>query len=502
MHDSTPKGLGLVGVSALLGVLGDAILRVKWGVNFPLWLVVAVASAWALRGDKPAYRISGWPVATALLFALFIALRDSEFLRFWNTLAIMGALSLPLLETRRIRLNVASVWDYAMAGPRAAFLTMRGFLVPVIPHLAWGEMSRFRKSVGPGAIGTALSIPVLFVFGGLLLSADSGFAGVFGDLFKIDYEIAFGHVMATGVLTWLSAGYLASLLGEPRPIASQWGVARPQLGIIEIGLPLGTVALVFVAFLMMQVNYLFGGEAAMRAAGLSYAEYAREGFIQLVVAATLVIPLLLGADWLFDKKAKHLRVHRILATTLLILVGLLMLSAAHRIALYVGQYGLSEIRLYASVFMLWIGSVNVIFLATILRGREAPFAFGSLVSGIAILAALNVSNPEAIIARSQFQKASQGTELDVEYLSGLSADAVPVIMGELAGLGRQEICVLWLGGIGQWAVPANTDWRSWNLARSRAERVAREYQVPDLSACESAGVSSPKGSGLESLAGD
>lgn len=481
MSDATRKGLGLVGASLLLGVLGDVLLRTGWGINFPIWLAVAVSTAWALRPGDPKHRISGWPVATALLFSGFLALRDSEFLRFWNTLAVMGALSLPLLQARGIRLNMAPVWDYALAGPRAGILMIRGFLAPMTADFARGGMGR----MGPLAIGAVFSVPVLFVFGGLLLSADSGFAGVFDEYFKIDYEVAFGHVMATGILTWLSAGYLAAL-HDLRPSGSGWGISRPRLGIVEIGLPLGTVSLVFVAFLLMQINYLFGGEAAMNAAGLTYAEYAREGFTQLVAAATLVMPLLLVADWLFDKKEKkHLRVHRFLATTLVILVGLLMLSAMHRVALYVGQYGLSEIRLYSSVFVFWIGTVNVIFLATVLRGREGPFAFASVVSGIAILAALNLSNPEAIIARSQFQKASSGAELDADYLARLSADAIPVIVGQLAGLDQQKTCVLWLRGIGKWTAEADTDWRSWNLARNRAERAAREHRAPDLSACES-----------------
>ena len=35
----THRGLGILGLAALLGVLGDALLRATpWGVNLPLWM--------------------------------------------------------------------------------------------------------------------------------------------------------------------------------------------------------------------------------------------------------------------------------------------------------------------------------------------------------------------------------------------------------------------------------------------------------------------------------
>ena len=47
------------------------------------------------------------------------------------------------------------------------------------------------------------------------------------------------------------------------------------------------------------MRYLFGGsEWVQRVAGLTYAEYARRGFFELVVVAALVLVLLLIAHWL------------------------------------------------------------------------------------------------------------------------------------------------------------------------------------------------------------
>ena len=113
----THRGLGILGLAALLGVLGDALLRATpWGVNLPLWMGVAAAAAWALVPDRPNGRspITGWPLLAVMFFALCFAWRDSSFLRFWNGVAILGALSLPALQMHGIQLRLARITDYAM----------------------------------------------------------------------------------------------------------------------------------------------------------------------------------------------------------------------------------------------------------------------------------------------------------------------------------------------------------------------------------------------------
>ena len=49
-----------------------------------------------------------------------------------------------------------------------------------------------------------------------------------------------------------------------------------SLGIVEVGTVLGLLGLLFLAFVAVQVRYLFGGaERVVSTAGMTYAEYAR-----------------------------------------------------------------------------------------------------------------------------------------------------------------------------------------------------------------------------------
>src|SRR5207248_1869926 len=78
------------------------------------------------------------------------------------------------------------------------------------------------------------------------------------------------------------------------------------------------------------------------AGGVTYAEYARRGFFELVTASALVLPLLTGADWLLrNEPAAHQRTFRQLAIVLLLLLAAVMASALERMRLYVSAYGLS-----------------------------------------------------------------------------------------------------------------------------------------------------------------
>ena len=162
---------------------------------------------------------------------------------------------------------------------------------------------------------------------------------------------------------------------------------------------------------------------------MGFAQYARRGFFELVTASALVVPLLLVGQWALnhDDEVSVRRFH-LLAFALLLLVDLVAVSAWWRMRLYTSAYGLTADRFYATAFIIWIGIILGWFAVTIRRERPEQFAFGAIVSGFALLALLNAMNPDALIARVNLSRADAGKELDVSYLSHLSADAAPTII--------------------------------------------------------------------------
>ncbi len=226
--------------------------------------------------------------------------------------------------------------------------------------------------------------------------------------------------------------------------------------------------LVFLAFLAVQARYLFGGEQTIQVVtGLTYSEYARRGFFELVAASALVVT----ADWILDRADRRSeQSYEAIATVLLVLVFFMMISAGQRMRLYVDAYGLTIDRFYATAFMVWIGAVLLWFGITALYHDGRNFGFGVVASGFALLAALNILNPDAVIARTNLARVELRRTRDISYLASLSADAVPSLLARLRELDDQQRCVVWEQiERRRWASGQN-NWRSWNLGRARARK--------------------------------
>jgi hypothetical protein len=156
--------------------------------------------------------------------------------------------------------------------------------------------------------------------------------------------------------------------------------------------------------------------------------------------------------------------------------------------LYVRAYGLTEDRLYGMAVMLWIGAMIAVLARTVLMGRTRGAGFGSVVAAAVLLAALNLVNPQGLIAR--YNLAHPGPQgADVAHLARLGGDAVPVLASRLEEVGATERCTLVREIVRRYGTPAG-DWRGWNLARARARHVA-QVVGPLASACPAPPATTP-----------
>ncbi|MCX6021730.1 MAG: DUF4173 domain-containing protein, partial [Chloroflexi bacterium] len=221
-------------------------------------------------------------------------------------------------------------------------------------------------------------------------------------------------------------------------------------------------------------------------AALSYAEYARRGFFELVIVAALGLPLLLVADWaLRRERPREVTVFRVLAGVLVGLVFIIMASAVQRMMLYQDEYGLTELRVYTTAFMGWLAVLFALFAGTVLSGRPRPFAFAALSSGLVAVLLLHGLNPDALIARTNVARA----RFDPYYAGALSADAVPVLLQALPGLSPADAVIVASCLLQRWTPLSNADWRSANMARSIARESVQANAGQLLHIMEAANVS-------------
>jgi hypothetical protein len=489
MDDRTKLGLGLLGAALAVGLLGDLLLRATpWGINVLLWVAILAGAAvmlwrWGRLGAAGGGR---WLVLVAVFFAAAVAWRDSPVVVSLDVLAVLVALFLAAFRGRRGGLRLSGISEYVLGGIYTGILSAAGPLPVMLKEVRWQEVARGRWR-GPALAATRgifLAVPLLLVFGALLAAADAVFETLVVDLFGFDVAGFFGHVFLTLFVGWIVAGLLwvALLASNPESLA----LPRPaalSLGVIEVGVVLGLLDVLFLAFVAIQVRYLFGGAGrVVETAGLTYAEYARRGFFELVTVTALILPLLLLAHWLLRAGNRaHERIFGLLSGAMVALLFVIVASALQRMYLYTREFGLTELRLYTTIFMVWLSVILVWFVLTVLRGRRDSFALGVLATGFAAILVVNAVNPDALIARVNADRMEAGERFDARYLTGLSADAVPVMIEALPAMDEPDrrIVEADLEAFSRRS-QKGSDWRTWNLSRSRAlALVEAEMEPPE-----------------------
>jgi hypothetical protein len=478
----TRIAVGVAGVGAALGIWADVLFRDRpLGLNVLLWTLAFVAAlVFLLRFARaPLNQGRRWMVAPLIVFSAAFLWHDSRLLIAVNLLALAGAVTLGALRRTEMRVQRAAVSDYAGGAVAAGCAAAAGAVHLLQKDIEWDDIRRSVRSerVITAGRGVALGLPLIALFGGLFMAADAVFRSfVAAVLPPLTHPL--GHLLVVVGVAWLSAGLLRDLLAarEEHRLVSPDAVAAkrvPQsLGPTEVAIALGALNMLFLAFVLVQFRYLFGGKGLVEArAHLTYAEYARHGFFELFAATLLVLVVLLAADALLRREAGRAgAIVRVCSGGLVALVFVVMASALQRMRLYEQAYGLTELRLYVVGVILWLGVVFLWFSVTVLRGRRGLFAVGAVVAGFAATGILNVVNPDALIARTNLDRA----RVDVAYVGGLSDDAVPVLLERLPTLPadlRRSLALELLERSNR-----HDDWRSLNLARARASSLLVEHR--------------------------
>lgn len=490
-------GISVLTVAIGVGVTSNFLLReTPWGINVFLWCAVLIAgAAGVLRWREIKATGAGrWLAIPALFFAACIAWRASNSLILLNLLALCIALSIGAFRTTRGRLWISGIAEYVWAGAvSGAYMAISPLLV-VLRDIDWKHLPRGKYTPLFMSVirGAAIALPILFIFGGLLMAADAVFENMMGNLFQFDLGNIFSHLFLIGFWTWFTIAFLSLTAHGDDGSYSQF--SRPgfaRIGMIETGMVLGMLNLLFAAFVVIQFRYFFGGAEYLlqETLGLSYAEYARRGFFELVTVAALLLPLLLGTHWLMagtDQSKTSRRLFVGLAGFSVAMMFVMIASALMRMFTYTQAFGLTELRLYTTSFMGWLAVLFAWFSVTVLRGRRGNFAVGALATGFATLLILNIINPDALITQTNIARSDIGfitgpstfrSEFDASYLTTLSADAVPPLIAALDTVPVGSRCVLASEILYRWEQDDTSDWRSWNWGRWQAHQAIQAQEA-------------------------
>jgi hypothetical protein len=484
-----PRAGAVVAAGLALGLLAQWLFYdTAPGMNVPVATAALLLAGWLIRpagAQRVRWRDLWLPVA-AIVLSAFVALRGDPTLvalDVLGSLALAGA-ALAAFAGRPV-VDRPLGWLLVLAGRLAGAAAGGGGrpLGAARQALPAGQLRRTLETLGPLLRGMALAIPLVLLFTVLFASADAVFAEITGDLF--DWELDLGSVPGRLVfglaVAWLATGLLAFVVrpaaeGSERALMGAWS-RRPRIGTGEVLTVLVALDLLFIGFAVLQATYLFGGRNTLAETGLTYAEYARRGFFELLAVAFGVGGLVVAAE-AFVRRRSRLYVGAAIGLVLLTLV--VLGSAFLRLRLYQDAYGWTELRFYVLAAIAWLAAGAMLAVATLATNRSGWLLHGMVALSLAFGLAFNVVGPVRHVAAQNVARAIHPelvapggrTGLDVAYLGSLGDDAAVVLAESLADLPAAD------RGLVADALAARADAlqadeggaapQAWNLARERA----------------------------------
>jgi hypothetical protein len=434
-----------------------AALVVGWGFDFFYWqkplgvsflihILIALGALLFLaqREDQRPARGSLALTGGILVFSLFSIIRQEPFTRALNHLTSLGLGAVLLLSFRSGRWFQYSLVDYLVGGFK---LLLNALILPInlIAEKNQGEKGEegkgnpqpaFWKRILPYLRGILFALPVLAVFAALFAAADPIFADRLQEVIeyfrleKLPEYIA--RLVLIMIWSFLTAGLmLYSLLkSKEEPLIGEGEAWPPKvLGFTESTIILGSVNLLFFSFVFIQLRYFFGGERNISLQGYTYAEYARRGFSELLAVAFFSLLLFTLLSSITRRETTQTkRSFTGLTVSLTIFVGVILASSFQRLRLYEMAYGFTRLRTYAHVCILWIGILFLGILVLEILHHWRYFTTAGLIAALGFVITLNAINVDAFITQRNITRAGEEESIDIDYLKGLSNDAVPQLI--------------------------------------------------------------------------
>lgn len=440
-----PSGAVLGALAA--GCLFDFLFNGRsLGISLPLFLSITLALAWRTgirhgRGPSEPQLATG---LGALAFAVLAAWRAAPELMATNAVVslYLFALSLaPWLKDRELREEeyLALPWDLlsesAGQGKREVAVLCREAKTGPIPL----------KAVASGLLAAA---PILMVFLVLMITADAVYESLWTGLESfLEPSSAATHASIAAAVAVLFLGawsWVASRRAEGEGTPSLWAAAAATVearswGFVEANVAAASVNLLFLSFAAVQALFLIGGKERIEAlgTGITYSEYARQGFWQMILIGFLALLLsLLLDERVSGRTPAQRRVQKVNLLVASLLTGVMLASAAYRLRLYEQAYGFTVLRFYSHTFTAYVAGVFLLLCVKVEREQSRrAFARNACLATLALLIGWNLCNPHALIARANL--AREGTP-DVAYLETLSSDAVGVLAAAARGPLEEE----------------------------------------------------------------
>lgn len=357
----------------------------------------------------------------------------NEWFSLFNVIAILGLfalMSIWLTDGKlKLKLLVSKIFS-VLLGPIELFAESGKKIKSILKTEQTGK-KQIVKKLGKSLI---IVIPIALIVLYLLMSADTVFADTFSwvsnylEKLFTDYEIIYlviriGFILVLGIY-FLS--YIVNLIEEHTAYSVVEEVNQRKVRKVEpftINVVVTVLNVIYLIFCIIQFVYLFTKTGVVE--NFDYAQYARQGFFQLMFVSFINFILLFISNKNTEKISKYTKWMNILLATFTIII---IIASFFRMQLYQKEFGYTYLRVMVNFILI---TELLLLIPTIIYiiNRKIHLLEVSFAIIIGMYIVMNYINLDYIIAKNNIDKYFENeekNEIDVYYLKyNTGTDAIP-----------------------------------------------------------------------------
>lgn len=272
-------------------------------------------------------------------------------------------------------------------------------------------------------VAVLITVPFLLVFVSLLFSADKNFENFLSGLIDFNFGFDIKYLFTVPFYSFAYLLFFTMTLSNVKNRVTS--TEKSSFDMLIVGIFLGMINLLFLMFIAMQLPFLFGEPHLPN--GYSLAEFAREGFFQLMMVMGLVIVIFM----FIMRRYKGEKLSLVLLSALLLETVVMGVVSLKKMYLYQSIKGATVLRYYVEWFDYFLIAVLLLGVLFLIR----KLAFKKLLDWVVILGLLSFTlivslNVDAMVASHNIEKFKDTPkDLDENAIERLSIDALPAIQG-------------------------------------------------------------------------
>ena len=330
--------------------------------------------------------------------------------------------------------------------------------------------------------GLCITIPIVLVIIALLASADKTFGNIFIQIMKASLnifsnlkisEILLKIILVICVFFYLSS-FINNIVFKYELLEETKTDKTNNKDNTTIKMVLSALNIVYLVFCVIQIKSLF-----IMNNNINYAQYARQGFFQLMIVSIInLVTILIAKKSENKERYKENRYINIMCLIMILFTFIILISSAIRMHFYESAYGYTLLRLLVYCTLI---TESILLIPTIIyiidKKIELIKTYFAII--LTIYIAMNFANFDNVIAKRNVDRYIKTGKIDIYYLEKTGTESISQMLRILESPtnegNEKEETVRYLKSTYENLENEKMDFRDFNFSKVFAKKLIKRF---------------------------